>query len=74
MTKPQRVSFPYLRAWNRMLASPSIYNVDVAKQEKAPEDAVYRQHEGGWRTLRDLSPEKQHEVTDMAKRFGYVEA
>lgn len=74
MSKPQRVSFPYLRAWNRKLSSSSMYNVDVAKAENAPEDVVYRTHEGGWVTLRDLKPEIQNDVITVAKSYGYVEA
>ena len=40
-------SFPYYVQWEQ----------ERAVAEQAPLDAVYCAHEGGWVTLRDLSPE-----------------
>jgi hypothetical protein len=41
------IDYKHLRAWNILLGSPSEYNLNLARKEKAPEDAIYRDH-GIW--------------------------
>lgn len=57
MTKQMTTAFPYIHAWNQMLGGFAYFGeaqVLLAIDEKAPDDAIYRDGDGSWRRARDL--------------------
>lgn len=62
---PKSENYIYLRAWNSILASPEGWNLDKAKDEKAPADAIYRKHEGGWATYDEITSPTTKFALDM---------
>ena len=50
--------YPCIRAWGRLLNSHSYYITDQvaqAKRDNAPADATYKDDDGHWRTLKDVT-------------------
>ena len=46
--KHRKLDYVYLRAWNRMMHSDADWHLDRAREEGAPEDAVYLNSMGRW--------------------------
>jgi hypothetical protein len=57
MAEPSADDYPYLRAWDRMMMSSSYWrreNLERARHENAPHDAIYKSHEGRWCTYQEI--------------------
>jgi len=51
-------NYPYIRVWGRLLGHPESRvrdQVELARSEGAPADAVYRQEDGNWITTGDIT-------------------
>jgi hypothetical protein len=60
-------SYPYIRAWGRMMSSFPYYiedQVREATRDKAPQDAIYKGQDGKWETYRDVTREDTRMVID----------
>lgn len=52
--------YPYIRAWGSMMLSYAAYirtQVELARQENAPQNATFRDDDGTWRTIEDCRNE-----------------
>ena len=58
------MDYKYLRAWNKMLLSPTTFNVDQARKENAPQDAIYRVpgSDGQWVRCSDIQAAETREM------------
>lgn len=67
-------AYPYIRAWGKIMQSVPSYidrQVELAKHEKAPEQAIYRVSQGLWQTVPDmLSEETRLQVIELAKLYS----
>jgi hypothetical protein len=65
--------YPYIRAWGRMMGSYRYYvegQLQLARQEKAPQNATYRGEEG-WHTWDDFkgSAVTRLQIEDLVKEM-----
>jgi predicted DNA-binding transcriptional regulator YafY len=65
--------YPYLRAWCEMMGSFRYYTEDQiadARKENAPQTAIYKAHEGHWRTFEDIeNPGTKERIAGLVKRY-----
>jgi hypothetical protein len=50
--------YRHIRAWGRMMGSRDYYiqdQIEQARKDKAPQDAIYRTSEGRWRVFSDVT-------------------
>jgi hypothetical protein len=66
-----RLDYPYIRAWGWMMGSLPYYideQVKLARQDKAPQTATYRNDDGSWNTIEGCKRlDTRRLVTDHAK-------
>jgi hypothetical protein len=76
--------YPCIRAWGQQMGSMSYYidaQIEKARKDKAPEDAIYQRHEGSqpvpgvWARLSEVtSPETQwnwiRQHRDLVEKFA----
>ena len=64
------MDYKYVRAWNIMMGSFDYYinsEVEKAKQDKAPDDAIYKNHLDKWVTVSEIKNEEtKRQVADIA--------
>lgn len=68
------VDYPFLRAWNiMMLSSSPEYNLDKAREDNAPQEAIYLDYKKSWATFDQIESEATaSEVAGIAICHGYV--
>lgn len=69
-----RNDYRHLRAWCNMQGSSAAYTkgqLEQARRDKAPEDAVYWREESGWRTYSEVKNPETRFV--MARLLGEIE-
>lgn len=52
------MNYEWIRKWGHFMGSNASYiqdQVDQAEREHAPQNAIYRNQEGGWRTTDDIT-------------------
>ncbi|HET7713883.1 MAG TPA: hypothetical protein VFK94_06610 [Patescibacteria group bacterium] len=52
--------YKWIRAWGRLLGSRAYYIIDQveqARKDHAPENAIYRKDDGTWATTDDITSE-----------------
>ena len=57
----------YIRAWGQMMNSMEYYirgEVDKARREKAPADAIYKNHDGKWVTYATIARDDTRALLD----------
>ena len=62
MTK--QLDYPYLRAWCRMMGSAQYYTdmqIERAREDKAPQTAIYLDNDGVWKTFENIGREDTKE-------------
>lgn len=74
MNTEKKLDYLYIRAWGRMLGSYADYvnaQLDTARKDKAPQDAIYKS-EHGWRRFTDVtSPFTQRTMKNILRdSFG----
>ncbi|MDE2106567.1 MAG: hypothetical protein KGL39_55645 [Patescibacteria group bacterium] len=70
MPKP-KLDYPYLRAWNRLMAGPATYNVAAARDESAPPTAIYRDRDGRWATYEEIiDPDAKRRIDHVLAEWG----
>jgi hypothetical protein len=50
--------YPYIRAWGRMIGSYNSYiqlQVEQARQDGAPDDAIHKKDDGSWSTTDEIT-------------------
>lgn len=55
--EPQEEAYPYIRKWGKMLSSMNYYiddQIELARKDKAPANAIYKQDDGAWATTNDI--------------------
>jgi uncharacterized membrane protein len=67
------MDYIYIKAWGRMMGSYDYYitgEVEKARQENAPPTAVYKSHEGVWRTYEDIErSDTKALITNLVKEM-----
>ena len=61
------LDYVYLRAWCRMMGSHSYYvdgEVEAARKDKAPQNAIYRDTKGNWMTFDGVTRVTTREVIE----------
>jgi hypothetical protein len=56
---PSANDYPFIRAWGRLMGSYNYYirdQVQQARDDHAPANAVYRREDGTWATTDDITP------------------
>lgn len=62
----------YIRAWGQMMGSRVGYVEDVveqAREDHAPQDAIYKRQDGSWVTAREASGPAAEDLKQMVKRW-----
>ncbi|XVV02468.1 hypothetical protein ACQPW3_34690 [Actinosynnema sp. CA-248983] len=55
---PSSADYPFVRAWGRLMGSYDYYirdKVQLAREDHAPANAVYRREDGTWTTTDDIT-------------------
>lgn len=58
--------YPYIRAWARLIGWDADADVEAARRDNAPEDAIYQRKNGEWVTFSYISSD---EVRDKVQAF-----
>ena len=63
------MDYKYIRAWGAIMGSKKYYidaQVDLARKDGAPPDAIYHNGEGRWHVFSDVTREDTREVLQRA--------
>lgn len=71
------MDYPYVWAWGKVLNSKDYFiqsERDKAKEEKAPENAIFRDDDGGWSTVDSIlsggTKQRVEEYAEAARRMA----
>lgn len=64
------IDYIFIRAWGHYMGSMAYYirdQLDIAREDKAPFNAIYKDDDGFWRTIEDI---KDPLVRDTVDKLG----